>query len=239
MLKKLQDFLVNRQKQKQNTGERSTQELLEVEDIKDDVIITKDQRLVAVIWVSAINLDLMSKAEQRYVFESFEVFLSGLNDNIQFENVAEPVNLRHYLKSLLDTHGKETNGFKKRLLASYTQFVDENQTKKSIVKKEHYIVIDEEIKGKDDFDYHDALEDLSKRVREIKQQIREMLGQDMHLDCNQLNNNQLLALLQVFYNYQEALYQPVEDVGTPQVIRGEATESGNRREKVVQIETAG
>ena len=221
MLKFIQNFLVNRQKDKEKEKELSAQESLAVEDIRDNVIITKNKKLVMVFWVSAINLDLMSIDEQAYVFESFENFLAAQEEDLQFENIAQPVNLRNYTHFLVGKHESEPNQFKKRLQASYAQFANEQQVVKDVVKKEHYVVIDQKIEGDDDISYQEALQELRQRGKEMQDQIISMLGQDMNLECHMLSNGQLLALLQIFYNYIDAVHDSLQDTKVPQIIRGQ------------------
>ncbi|SFD18414.1 hypothetical protein SAMN04488168_12337 [Bacillus sp. 491mf] len=219
MLKFLQNALINRQKNKEQEKELSAQEMLVVEDIKDNVMITKDKKLVMVFWVSAINLDLMSNDEQIYVFESFEAFLAGQEEGFQIENIAQPVNLRNYTHFLADRHDNECNQFKKRLLASYALFANEQQVVKDVIKKEHYVIIDQKIEGNDEIAYQEALQELRQRGKEMQDQIISMLGQDMNLECYMLSNGQLLALLQIFYNYIESVHDALHDVEVPQIIR--------------------
>ncbi|GMG76925.1 hypothetical protein ShirakiTB12_53940 [Priestia megaterium] len=228
MLKKLQSFLIARQKDKNDKENLSTQDFLYIEDIRDNVTITKDSKIVAILRVSAINLDLMSRNEQNYVFESFENFLGGLDDNseIQFETIAQPVNLRSHMADLIRKHEVTTNPFKKRLLRSYIHYNDEHQTKKSVVKKEHYVIIGEKIKGKDELAYQDTLEELEQRTQDLIEEITGMLGDDFTLECEQLNNNEIVQLLQIFYNYQDAVYQPIESIDIPQFITGKKEQEG-------------
>lgn len=230
MFKKLQEALISRQKKKDDSKTLSTQDVLDMEDIRDNLITTKDNRLVAIVWVSAINLDLMSKTEQKYVFESFESFVAGLDYNFQFETIAQPVNLREYTKQMINQYDQSQNPYKKRLLGSYVEYTDEHQTRRDVVKKEHYVIISEKIKGGDELAYQDALANLNERVEELKDEITGMMGQDFTLECKQLNNNQLIQLLQVYYNYQDAVHQPIETVEVPQFITGELNEMGKEED---------
>ncbi|OIK14223.1 hypothetical protein BIV60_11990 [Bacillus sp. MUM 116] len=219
MLKALQNYLINRAKNKEQQTDLSAQDAFPVEDIRDDVAVTKDNRLVAVFWISTINLDLMSLGEQSYVFDSFEAFLAGLDGNIQFENVAQPVNLQDYTRMLVQKHEVEENEHKRRLQASYALFAYDHQTHNKIFKKEHYVIIDQKIIGDDDLAYKDALDELNQRAKELEERIRNMFGRDFTLDCYRLTNQQLMYLFQVFYNYAAAMYQPIEEAYVPQVIR--------------------
>jgi hypothetical protein len=61
----------------------STQEHLDIEDIRDDVVLLKNSNAAAVVQTSAVNFDLLSEEEQDAMIFAFASLLNSLTFPIQ------------------------------------------------------------------------------------------------------------------------------------------------------------
>ena len=61
----------------------STQEFLEIEDIKDDLVILKDGSCCLIIKTSAVNFGLLSQEEQDAIIFAYAAFLNSLSFPLQ------------------------------------------------------------------------------------------------------------------------------------------------------------
>ena len=55
----------------------STQSYLDIAEIHDDVVIMKDNTLVAVLLVASVNFDLKSTEEQNAIIQGYIAFINS------------------------------------------------------------------------------------------------------------------------------------------------------------------
>ena len=54
----------------------STQQFLEISDIREGIVILKNHSFRAILMVSSVNFDLKSEEEQRAIIFQFQTFLN-------------------------------------------------------------------------------------------------------------------------------------------------------------------
>ena len=78
----------------------STQEHLEIEDIRDDLVITKSGLVSLVLEVSSINFDLLSEREQEIKILCFTGLLNSLDFQVQIVIKTEKSDITNYIDKL-------------------------------------------------------------------------------------------------------------------------------------------
>lgn len=177
------------------------QDWIPVRVIYNEMIETKDQRLIKVLAVSAVNTHLMSYAEEREVLEGFESFLKTLDKPIQIARVAEPIDLKDYIFQLKKRYQEEKNPFKKRMLKSYIAYTKQLQEDREMIRRNRYVIIDEKFTSA--ADKEKAIERLKMRANDLKLGIEEMLYQQK-LEAYELSNNELKKYLHMLFDYENA-----------------------------------
>lgn len=188
-------------KQQESTPQKSVQDWIPVRGIYNEMIETKDQRLIKVLAVSAVNTHLMSYAEEREVLEGFESFLKTLDKPIQIARVAEPIDLKDYILQLKKRYQEEKNPFKKRMLKSYIAYTKQLQEDREMIRRNRYVIIDEKFTSA--ADKEKAIERLKMRANDLKLGIEEMLYQQK-LEAYELSNNELKKYLHMLFDYENA-----------------------------------
>ncbi len=75
----------------------STQQYLDIAEIKDDTIVMKDGTLRAVLLVSSINFALKSEDEQDAVIESYVRFINNLSFTLEIVIQSRELDIDNYL----------------------------------------------------------------------------------------------------------------------------------------------
>jgi len=78
----------------------STQNTLQIAEIRDGIVIMSDGSFRSVVMVKSINFDLMSQREQESVEYSYQGFLNSLYFPIQIFIRSEKVDLQPYIERL-------------------------------------------------------------------------------------------------------------------------------------------
>ena len=203
-------------KKKEKDSEKTVQDLIPIRNIYNEMIETKDNRLIKVLSVSAVNISLMSHSEQNEVFESYENFLNTIDAPIQISRVSSPVNLKDYIADLQLTLKKTENPYKKKILKSYIWYANNIQEDRDMIRRNRYIVIDQSFSGEKSKD--EAIRKLKIRIDDYKIKIEEML-RSPKLEVRELSNKELEKYIHMFFDYENAQISALEDeVSTAYVI---------------------
>src|SRR3954454_4038577 len=106
---------------KSNTN--STQNTLQISEIRDGIVIMNDGTFRAVVMCKAINFDLMSPQEREAVEYSYQGFLNALYFPVQIFMRSEKVDLRPYLAKLDKIRAQQDNMLLALLIQDYVDFL--------------------------------------------------------------------------------------------------------------------
>lgn len=119
----------------------TTQSHLEIEDIRDGLVILKDGGAVLVVATTAINFGLLSEKEQDATIYAYAALLNSLTFSIQIVVRSQKKDISGYLKLLDRAHDQTIKPEVKQQIATYRQFVKEIVTKNEVLDKKFYIAI--------------------------------------------------------------------------------------------------
>lgn len=119
----------------------STQEHLDIETLKDDLVILKDGTYSLVLQTTAVNFDLLSEPEQDAKIVSFGQLLNSLNHSFQIMIRTKTVNIGNYIDYLRSFENKQISEGLKKQIGLYTRFVQNLIIKNEVLDKSFFIVI--------------------------------------------------------------------------------------------------
>ncbi len=119
----------------------STHKLLEVENIRDGILILKNGSLRQIIAVSGINILLKSDEEQSMICRSFQDFLNSLDFSIQLIVHSREISLKKYLERLKKQEEKETSNLLKLQIREYVEFIKKLVEKGVFYQKNFFVVV--------------------------------------------------------------------------------------------------
>ncbi|MBU4141634.1 hypothetical protein KKE99_02055 [Patescibacteria group bacterium] len=130
-----------REKEEKRKNIASFQRYLDIGEIKEGVIVLKDQNLRAVLMVSSINFALKSQEEQDAIIYHFQNFLNSLDFSIQIVISSRRLNIEDYYKTLMIREKEQSNELLKVQIGEYRNFIKELIEMSNIVNKTFYIVV--------------------------------------------------------------------------------------------------
>ena len=119
----------------------STQQYLDIAEIKEDTVILRDGSLRAVILVSSINFALKSEDEQNAIISAYVSFLNNINFPLQIVIQSRELNIENYMETLKQKEKEQTNELLKMQTAEYIQYIGELVSMSKIMNKRFYIVV--------------------------------------------------------------------------------------------------
>jgi hypothetical protein len=121
--------------------ESATQAFLEIQDIKEGVLLLKNNSIRGVLIVSSINFALKSDEEQTAIIYAFQSFLNSLDFFCQIVIQSRNINITPYLDSLKDLEEKQTNELLKKQTTSYREFIKNMVVGDVVMTKNFYVVV--------------------------------------------------------------------------------------------------
>ena len=119
----------------------STQNALQMAEVRDGIVIMNDGSFRSVIMVKSINFDLMSPEEREAVEFSYQGFLNSLYFPIQITIRSQRVDLGPYVQKLDKIRSEHDNMLLAVLMEDYINYMDEISQQVNIMDKKFYIVI--------------------------------------------------------------------------------------------------
>lgn len=119
----------------------STQQLIDIEEIRNGVIILKNGGLRRIILVSGINFDLKSEEEQGVISYAYQNFLNSLDFSVQFFIHSRKINIEAYLNKLNARMQEEKNELLKNQISEYREFIRSFVAQNPIMDKTFFVVV--------------------------------------------------------------------------------------------------
>lgn len=122
-------------------NKNSTQNILQIAEIRDGIVIMNDGSFRSVIMVKSINFDLMSPQERDAVEFSYQGFLNSLYFPIQIFIRSQKVDLREYIEKLDKIRLEHENMLLAVMMDDYINFIDMLAAQTNIMDKNFYVVV--------------------------------------------------------------------------------------------------
>jgi hypothetical protein len=119
----------------------STQNMLQIAEIRDGIVIMNDGSYRSVVMVNSINFDLMSRAEQESVEFSYQNFLNSLYFPIQIFIRSQKVDMTPYIDKLDRIRAEHDNMLLSLLMDDYVGYIEGLAQQTNIMDKKFYIVV--------------------------------------------------------------------------------------------------
>lgn len=123
------------------TNPNSTQNALQIAEIRDGIAIMNDGTFRAVVMCKAINFDLMSPQEREAVEFAYQGFLNSLYFPIQVFIRSQKVDLRPYLEKLSKIRSSQESMLLALLMDDYIAYLGEIAQQTNIMDKKFYVII--------------------------------------------------------------------------------------------------
>lgn len=119
----------------------TTQNFLEIEDIKDDLLLLTDGSCAMIIETTAVNFSLLSEKEQDAMIFAYGGTLNSLSFPIQLFIRSKKKDISGYLDRLIEAQQKQTDPVLANRIKSYREFIASTVKERNVLDKKFYVVI--------------------------------------------------------------------------------------------------
>lgn len=135
------ELLHSKQLIKNKRGGASTQQYVDIAEVKDGVVILKNGSLRAVLMVSSINFDLKSTQEQEAIVAAYQGFLNSLDFPIQIVISSRRLDINPYIQILDDKEKEQYNELLRFQINEYRSFIKNLVSVSNIMTRSFYVVV--------------------------------------------------------------------------------------------------
>ena len=133
--------ILNSQKITRSSSSSTSQQFVDVAEVKDDVMVLKNGTLRGVLNVSAINYDLKSSQEQEAIINQYKNFLNSLDFPIQILINSRKINIGKYLDFIERKEKDQSSELLRFQISEYKNFIKQLVSVSNIMDKSFYIII--------------------------------------------------------------------------------------------------
>jgi hypothetical protein len=119
----------------------TTQQFLEIEQIREGIIILRDKTLRGILMVSSLNFALKAEEEQTAILYQFQNLLNSLDFSCQIVVQSRRLNITGYLDKLKNLEEKQENKLLQVQTHGYREFIEGFIKEGSIMTKNFFVVI--------------------------------------------------------------------------------------------------
>jgi len=171
-----------------NKDEQTANEFVNVKDIKDRFLYTRDGQIIMYIKINPISIDLFSEREKKQLNKTLTAEISSEQKPFKFLAVSRPVDISPLINEYTQIIASTSDQKQKDLLRNEMMVMSNYALSGDVVERQFYIMLWEE--------YEEGVErDLSKRCYEFISKFESgsirceiLKEQDIVRLCNLINN---------------------------------------------------
>jgi len=119
----------------------TTQEHLDILEIKDGLVILKNGIICSVLQTTAVNFDLLSEIEQDAIIAAFSMLLNSITFPIQVVLRSKRLDITKYVEKVQRIEAKITDPLMKHQAEAYRKFVQEVIKTNEVLDKRFYVIV--------------------------------------------------------------------------------------------------
>lgn len=119
----------------------ATQQFVDIEEVKDGVLVLKNGGLRRVLMVAGLNFELKAEEEQNVIMLGFQSFLNSLDFSIQFLVHSRKLNIDGYLEKLRQRKETESNELLQNQISEYIEFIRSFVEMNAVMAKTFFVVV--------------------------------------------------------------------------------------------------
>jgi type IV secretory pathway VirB4 component len=120
---------------------KTTQEFVPIKEIRQGVIVLKDDSMRAIVMASSLNFALKSADEQQSIIMQFQNFLNSLDFSVQIFIQSRRLDIRPYIALLENRLKEQVSDLLKIQTREYIAFVKNFTENQNIMTKTFFIVV--------------------------------------------------------------------------------------------------
>lgn len=120
---------------------QTTQEFVPIKEIRQGIVVLKDNSLRSIVMASSLNFALKSAEEQQSIIYQFQNFLNSLDFTVQIFIQSRKLDIRPYIALLEGRLKEQVSDLMKIQTREYIEFVKKFTENSNIMTKTFFVVV--------------------------------------------------------------------------------------------------
>lgn len=120
---------------------KATQDFVPIKEVRDGVVLLKDNSMRAVLLASSLNFSLKSEDERKGILYQFQDFLNSLDFPLQIFIQSRKLDIRPYIALLEGRYKEQMNDLMKIQTQEYIEFIKNFTESTNIMTKSFFVVV--------------------------------------------------------------------------------------------------
>ncbi|HVT75367.1 MAG TPA: hypothetical protein VHD69_03095 [Candidatus Paceibacterota bacterium] len=120
---------------------KTTQDFVPIKEIRQGIVVLKDESLRAIVMASSLNFALKSADEQQSIIMQFQNFLNSLDFSVQIFIQSRKLDIRPYIALLENRLREQVSDLLKIQTREYIQFIKNFTENSNIMTKTFFVVV--------------------------------------------------------------------------------------------------
>lgn len=184
----------------------ATQDFVPIKEVREGVVVLKDNSMRSILLVSSTNFSLKSVDERQAILFQYQNFLNSLDFTVQIFLMSRRLDIRPYLQTLEDLIKDQTNELLKVQTREYIEFIRTFTDTYNIMQKSFFVSVPyypplintggsgffsglfggNKIKITSDKDFEESKSQLEQKVGVVEQGLRRLGLQTVPLGTEEL-----------------------------------------------------
>lgn len=134
-------FDTDKEKKGSQSEQSSSQRFVDVEEIREGIIVLRNNAYKAILEVSSLNFDLKSSEEQDAIIYQYQNFINSLDFPLQILIHSRRFNINPYLEKLKALEAGQENSLLRLQISEYYNFIKGMTEVSNIMSKFFYVVV--------------------------------------------------------------------------------------------------
>lgn len=120
---------------------KATQDFVPIKEVRDGVILLKDNSMRAILLASSLNFSLKSDDERKGILFQFQDFVNSLDFPVQIFVQSRKLDIRPYIALLEGRYKEQVNDLMKIQTQEYIEFIKNFTESTNIMTKSFFVVV--------------------------------------------------------------------------------------------------
>ncbi|MFA6177759.1 MAG: hypothetical protein WC694_02600 [Candidatus Paceibacterota bacterium] len=120
---------------------KATQEFVPIKEVRDGIVVLKNEELRAIVLANSVNLSLKSSDEQQATIMQFQNFLNTLDFSVQISIQSRRLDIRPYILLLEERIKVQNEPLLKLQTKEYIEFIKNFTDSVAIMTKNFFVIV--------------------------------------------------------------------------------------------------
>ncbi|WP_317367372.1 hypothetical protein [uncultured Tyzzerella sp.] len=154
-----------KKKTKKKNNKITTNQYINVADIKNNLLYTKDNNILAFIKLGTVAISTMNKTDINLLTKALCSEFASLKVNLRMFKISKPVDMSKIVNNYRDMYRNSRNLKQKELLREATLYLHKYSTNGNELENEYYFIVSKEISNNSALDLEKMTKDICRKFQ--------------------------------------------------------------------------